>query len=39
MEYHCVDCDMTVTGLKCAKCNANLVHDVIDLTEVTSLLR
>lgn len=29
MKYHCVDCDMSVTDLKCGKCGAPLVHDTL----------
>lgn len=31
MQYHCVDCDMTVKGLTCAKCDTELVHDKIEV--------
>jgi len=31
MHYHCHDCDMSVTGMKCGKCGAELVHDHMDV--------
>lgn len=33
MQYHCDTCDMTVKGLTCGKCNAELVDDIITTKE------
>lgn len=33
MQYHCSSCDMSVKALVCAKCNSELVDDVISLPD------
>ncbi len=30
MDYTCAKCGMGVTGLKCVKCGAELVHDTVN---------
>ena len=35
MEYKCEDCGMGVTGLRCSKCNSELVHDQIEVNDET----
>lgn len=29
IQYSCASCGMGVVGMKCAKCNSDLVHDTI----------
>lgn len=29
MEYHCHDCGMGVTGMRCSECDQELVHDTV----------
>ncbi len=31
MHYQCKQCDMSVKGLQCGKCNCDLVHSSIDV--------
>lgn len=31
MQYQCSDCEMTVKGLTCGKCDAQLVHGELDV--------
>lgn len=35
VEYVCEQCGMGVTGMKCAKCGADLVHEHITTDEGT----
>ena len=37
IEYVCDQCGMGVTGLKCAKCGADLVHDHITTDDGTKV--
>ena len=36
-EYVCETCGMGVTGMQCAKCNKELVHDHIALEDGTKV--
>ena len=31
INYNCHSCGMSVTGLKCGKCDEELIHDHIDV--------